>query len=450
MWSQIPHPAIRPEVDAEGLAEVFVMGPGRTPGHGIFRGVAELKPGHSLVYDRKGIHIQRYWSLESRPHEDDLDTTAAKVRELFQDTVERQLVADVPVCTLLSGGLDSSAITAFAAEALRKTGHDPIHTYSIEYKDNDRYFQSNEFQPDSDGPWVKRFSQFLGTQHHYVTIDTPQLVDTLSEAVRARDLPGMADIVSSLYLFSREIKKGATVALSGECADEVFGGYPWLRRQEALEAQTFPWSLKLKQRINLLSSNLIQLIKPEEYIKQRYEEALAEVPALHGDDPYEARIRQINYLNLTRWMPILLDRKDRMSMAVGLEIRVPFCDHRLVEYAWNIPWAMKSCDGKAKGILRRALVGILPEDVLARPKNPYPKTHNPAYLSAVRTWVLDILDDPGSPLLSLINTKAVRQLAGSREDFDIPWFGQLMRLPQLFAYLVQVDIWLRRYSVSIC
>lgn len=446
----LAHPAVRPEVDTEGLAEIFVLGPSRTPGHGIYRGVAELRPGYCLLYDRNGSHLRRYWALESRPHTDDLDTTAGHVRELFQDTVERQLVSDVPVCALLSGGLDSSAITAVAAQAFRRNGLGQLHTYSVDYEGNQRYFQPDHFQPNSDAPWVNRVADFLGTCHHAVEIETSGLVKALVPATLANDLPGMADIDSSLYLFCKEIKKEATVALSGESADEVFGGYPWFHSAESLTADSFPWIRMTRERARFLSPELADRLRPEEYVAERYREALAEVPRLAGEDPFEARMREIFYLNITRFMQTLLDRKDRMSMAVGLEVRVPFCDHRLVEYVWNIPWAMKNCDGRPKGILRRALTGLLPEDVLARSKSPYPKTHNPAYLAAVRDRVLRILDDPNSPLLPLVNADAVRAFALSGGAvFDRPFFGQLMRGPQFLAYLIQVDTWLRHYRVVI-
>lgn len=446
----LAHPAVQPEVDAEGLAEVFVMGPARTPGHGVFRGIAEVRPGHYLVYDRNGIHASQYWALESRPHTDDIKNTAARVRELLQDTVERQLVSDVPVCVLLSGGLDSSAITAFAAGAFQRAGFGPLHTYSVDYVDNDRHFRPNQFEPNSDTPWVWQVSEFLETHHHSVIIDTPELVESLTTAVRARDLPGMADVDSSLYLFCREIKKEATVALSGEVADEVFGGYPWFRREEVTASGTFPWARMLKERMHLFSAELLERIRPEDYIAERYREAQAEVPRLPGEDPFEARMREISYLSITRFMPTLLDRKDRMSMAVGLEVRVPYCDHRLVEYVFNIPWTMKRCDQMEKGILRRAMVGILPDDVLTRRKSPYPKTHNPSYLEAVRDRVLHILDDPSSPCFPLINTDAICAFALSNTAaINLPWFGQLMSGPQLLAYLIQIDTWLREYRVLI-
>ncbi|MBM7865357.1 asparagine synthase (glutamine-hydrolyzing) [Heliobacterium gestii] len=444
------HPGIRPELDAEGLAEVFAIGPARTPGHGVFKGIQEVRPGYALTIDETSMQVNPYWTLQSRPHEDSLEETTERVRELLLDAIERQLVSDVPVCTLLSGGLDSSTLTAVAAHVYERDGLGPLDTYSIDYRDNDIYFKPSLFQPNADAPWIQRVSQHLGTIHHEVIVDTPELVDALKPALWARDLPGMVDVESSLYLFCREIKKGATVALSGECADEVFGGYPWFHRPELLNAGVFPWARRIAERASLLAPAIREYIQPETYVARRYEETLAEVPRLPGEDAEEARRREMFYLNITWFMTTLLDRKDRMSMAHGLEVRVPFCDHRIVEYVWNIPWAMKTCEGREKGILRRALRGILPEDVLWRKKSPYPKTHNPAYTTAVRHWLVSILDDPDSPLLSLIDEERVRALtAADAETTDLPWFGQLMGLPQLFAYLAQVDLWLRNMQVSI-
>ena len=446
----LAHPAVPAEVDAEGLAEVLVMGPGRTPGHGVFRGVYELKPGQWLRFDREGLRLGSYWQLQSRPHPDDPETTARTVRELLEDAVERQLVSDVPLCTMLSGGLDSSAITAFAARGLRRAARGPLKTFSVDYVGNDRFFRPSEFQPNADGPWVELVSRHFGTEHRTVVVNHRDLADALRGALRARDLPGMADVDSSLYLFCREIKKEATVALSGECADELFGGYPWFRRPEDLSAGTFPWMRSLEQRLQLYSPDLVELIQPQAYLARRYEEALAEVPRLPGESPDEARLREVQYLTLTRFMPVLLERMDRMSMAFGLEVRVPFCDHRLLEYVWNTPWPLKNRGGREKGILRWALEGVLPPEVLARRKSPYPKTHDPAYLEAVREWILDILADPGSPLRPLVDVEALRRFAGGgAEQMHLPWFGQLMSGPQLLAYLAQVDTWLREYRVSI-
>lgn len=446
----LAHPDVEPEIDGEGLAELFVLGPARTPGHGIWRGLSELKPGQTLSFDRNGLRIRTYWQLESREHEDDEAATAARIGELLADTLERQLASDVPVCTLLSGGLDSSALTALAVAYYNRTGQGNVDTYSVDYVDNDKHFKAHAFQPNADAPWIERMVEHLRTVHHPIQFDTPELVEALEAAVRAKDYPGMADIDASLYLFCKEIKKGATVAVSGEAADEVFGGYPWFHRKEALEANTFPWSLSVDLRESILSPGVLESVRPREYVADRYAQAVSEVPALPGENEEQRLMRRMSYLNITRFMPTLLDRKDRMSMAAGLEVRVPYCDHRLVDYVFNVPWKIKQAGDREKGILRKSLEGVLPHDVLYRKKSPYPKTHNPNYLSAVKARLLERLDDASSPLLQLIDGKKVRQIAETADaSTNLPWFGQLMSGPQLFAYLLQVDYWLRSYKVRL-
>ncbi|MGM1050235.1 MAG: asparagine synthase (glutamine-hydrolyzing) [Bacillota bacterium] len=446
----LQHPKVEPVVGPDGLAEVFIVGPARTPGHGVYRNVSELKPGQAMVFNRGGLRTYTYWKLTSRPHEDNVEQTAAHLRDLLYDTVERQLISDVPVCSLLSGGLDSSALSAIAVEYYKQTGQGQIHTYSVDYVDNDRHFQSHSFQPGADAPWIKRMHEELETKHHWIEFDTPELVEALDVSTQKRDLPGMADVDASLLLFCREIKKGATVAISGEAADEIFGGYPWFHREEMLNAGTFPWSVAPDMRAGLLSPEIREWIRPLEYLSDRYSDAVAEVPTLAEESGQESKMRIMSYLNITRFMPTLLDRKDRMSMGVGLEVRVPYTDHRLIDYVWNIPWSIKATGNREKGILRKALEGVLPEDVLYRKKSPYPKTHNPNYLTAVKQQVLSILDEPSSPILPLVDIAKIRELASSPDaSSNLPWFGQLMSGPQLFAYLAQVNYWLKEYNVAI-
>lgn len=447
----LAHPSMTAELDRSGICEVFGLGPARTPGNGVFRGIREVKPGFWMQFGRGGTRTERYWQLTVGPHTDDLETTALTVRSLIEDSLQRQLVSDVPICALLSGGIDSSALVVLAAREFEERGLGPLHTFSVDYEGNEQHFRAGDFQPDSDAPWIKVVSGYAGTQHHYITIDTRSLVDSLRDAVIARDMPGMADIDSSLLLFSREIKKHASVTLSGEAADEIFGGYPWFHRPEMLEADTFPWSRFASMRESLLSEDLRRELDLKGYIDHMYRETLAEVPRLEGEAKPDARAREVTYLTFTWFMPTLLDRKDRMMMASGLEARLPFCDHRLVEYVWNIPWEMKSHKGMAKGILRKALEGLLPAAILNRKKSPYPKTHNPGYLALVKDRLLGILSDSSSPLRQLVDVEHIRGvIAEGGKAFDQPWFGQLMTDAQLFAYLIQVDIWMREYRVSLC
>jgi asparagine synthase (glutamine-hydrolysing) len=440
---------IQPKIDREGLLEIFALGPARTPGSGVFKGINELKPAHCILYNNNGTFIRKYWSLTSDDHKDNLEYTIDTVRELVKDAVTRQLIADVPVSVFLSGGLDSSAITAIAAKSFLASGKSKLHTYSIDYDGNDLYFKANDFQPDSDAYWIKRMSEEFGTCHHYITVDNNDLAKALEDAMLARDLPGMADIDSSLMLFCRRVKQDATVVLSGECADEIFGGYPWFHKEELLNLQTFPWSPYVNERKSILSSEVNASLNLYEYAYTRYKDTINETPLLPGESSIESKRRQMFYLNINWFMSTLLERKDRMSMSTGLEVRVPYCDHRLVQYVWNIPWDMKMHGLREKGILRQALYGILPDDVIQRKKSPYPKTHNPAYENIVRQWLIDILNDTSSPIRQLINIEEVHKIAEGTSDYGRPWFGQLMARPQLMAYLIQVNLWLKHYKISI-
>ncbi|MFA1820868.1 asparagine synthase (glutamine-hydrolyzing) [Virgibacillus oceani] len=446
----LAHNHIKAEVDLEGLQEVFGLGPSRTPGHGVFRGIDSLRPGHALSFSKNGLKKWRYWDVESKAHEDTLDETSEKVRDLFVDSVIRQLVSDVPLSTFLSGGVDSSAISAIANDYYKKNRKGKLDTFSVDYINNDKYFMKSEFQPNADEHWIKKMVSTLGSNHHSEVIDTEELVASLEEAVIARDLPGMADVDSSLLWFCKQIKKKATVSLSGECADEIFGGYPWFHNQELLFHKGFPWMQYNQEREKILKPDWRKKLTLPAYQHERYQQTIAETPKLDGESQTEARRRELFYLNLHWFMSTLLDRKDRMSMGASLEVRVPFSDHRLVEYVWNIPWEMKMIDNREKGILRQALKGWLPDEILYRKKSPYPKTHNPHYTKAVKTWLLNILDDTSSPLLELIDAGKVREIAESGgKSYPSPWFGQLMTGPQMMAYLIQVNLWLKEYNINI-
>lgn len=446
----LAHPKVKSEVDREGFQEIFGLGPSRTPGHGVFRGINELRPAHALIYNRNGLKTWRYWNVESKKHHHTLDETAEQVKILVKDAVERQLVADVPVCTFLSGGIDSSAISSFASEYFKKEGRGTLHTYSIDYEHNNQYFKASSFQPDQDAPWIEKMQQYLGSIHHSAIINNDQLANLLEEAVMMRDLPGMADVDSSLLWFCEQMKQDYTVALSGECADEIFGGYPWFYKEELLHGKEFPWMRSQTERQQLLLPHWQKKLDLEGYVRNRYNETISEVPLLGGETQIEARHREMSYLNMIWFMSTLLERKDRMSMGASLEVRVPFADHRIVEYAWNIPWEMKMLNGQEKGILRKALEGVLPNEILYRKKSPYPKTHHQTYMKLVKTKLNDILDNKTSPLLELVSKQRVKDIIDSDgSSFKVPWFGQLMTGPQLIAHLSQINMWLVNYNINI-
>ncbi|MDY7222029.1 asparagine synthase (glutamine-hydrolyzing) [Halalkalibacterium halodurans] len=446
----LAHPEIEPVLTEEGLSEVLGLGPSRSPGNGVFDDIQELRPAHLLTYDRNGAKVSRYWRLKSMAHSEDAMETAAHLRDLLEDTVERQLFADVPVGMFLSGGVDSSALTAIAALIYEREGKGPIRTYSIDYDENDKYFKANDFQPNADGPWVEKVSTTFRTNHHNAVISIEELANQLKRAVELRDLPGMADVDSSLYWFCKQIKKDVTVGLSGECADEIFGGYPWFHKPEVMNFNGFPWMRSADERQELLHERWRQKLNLPKYVHDRYKETIAETPRFEEDTPEEARRREISYLNMVWFMTTLLDRKDRMSMGASLEVRVPFSDHRIVEYAWNIPWEIKQFGGREKGILRKALEGILPDEVLYRKKSPYPKTHHPKYTKMVQQEMERILGQSDSPLFDVVNRKKLKELTETGgKALTTPYFGQLMTGPQLLAHFIQMEHWLKHYNIKL-
>lgn len=444
------YPGIEAKLDEQSIAELFGIGPARTAGLGIFKNIYEIKPAHFGIFNESGLHIERYWKLESKVHTDSLGKTCDNVRFLLEDSISRQLVSDVPLCTFLSGGLDSSIITLYASKYCKKHNLPPLNTYSVDYVDNDKNFVKSDFQPNSDNYYINLMNKNLHTNHHQIVIDTPELAEYLEDAMIARDMPGMADIDSSLLLFCKNVKKEMTVSLTGECADEIFGGYPWFFREDALNSGTFPWSIAIDERQKLLNPKIGKQVNLKNYIDYRYNESLAEVEILDTDSKETAEKRKISYLTLNWFMQTLLDRSDRMAMYNGLELRVPFCDYRLAQYVWNIPWEIKALKGREKGLLRYICKDFLPSEIVDRKKSPYPKTHNPTYLAKVKGMLSEIMKDKYAPINSLLNREYILDiLASDGSAFSRPWFGQLMTGPQLMAYLCQVNMWLERYQPKI-
>ncbi len=442
------YPGITAKLDKTGLCELFAMSPAKTQGEGVFAGIRELRPARYMMVKRDNIKTEKYWELTSLEHTDSYEDTIDTVRYLLTDSIRRQLISDVPVATFLSGGLDSSIITAVAAVEMKKQNR-RLSTYSFDYEDNDKYFRPSSFQPDSDSDWVPIMSRAFDTEHTRLICPTQKLTELLEDALRAKDLPGMADVDSSLLYYCREVKKKHTVVLSGECSDEIFGGYPWFRDKIAFSRPAFPWCYDQSLRSSVLKKSVADTLRLDEYSRMRYEESIAEVPVFAGDNTEEKRRREIAYLNINWFMQNLLDRKDRMSMAAGLEVRVPFCDHRLVQYVWNIPWSMKNKNNVPKNILREAARGILSDEVRLRRKSPFPKTHNPQYENTVRAMLLEVISDPNAPILSLCDRGGILNVLEGKSDTGKPFFGQLMALPQFFGYLLQINYLLKDYHVRI-
>lgn len=435
-------------VDADGLRELLAFV--KTPQHAIFRGMYEVRPGHFVRVRREGVDEHRYWRLEAREHTDDLPTTIRTIRGLLDDIIARQLVSDVPLCTLLSGGLDSSSVTALAARALKDWGR--VRSFSVDFIGYAEHFQPDDMRDTPDTPYVQDVVRHVGSEHRDIVLNSADLMDrdVRAAALRARDLPlGLGDLDTSLYLLFKAIRCHSTVALSGESADEVFGGYRWFHEPAAVSADTFPWLAipgiaEQATRGRFLDEQLLRKIDLPAYRADGYQQALAEVPRLPGETGLERRMREIGYLHLTRFLQILLDRKDRMSMAVGLEVRVPFCDHRLVQYVFNTPWAMKTFDGREKSLLRAAVEDVLPRSVLERRKVPYPSTQDPAYEQALRTELAELIADGDFAAAPLVDTRKIRNV------LDQPVGAvSFQGARSAIEGLLQFNAWLEEYDIRL-
>jgi asparagine synthase (glutamine-hydrolysing) len=443
----LAHPSVQPRVNKDGFREILVLA--KNPESTIYAGMCEVRPGQVVRVNRNGITKRRYWTLTARTHEDDLLRTIGTVTELLEDIIQRQIVSDVPLCSLLSGGLDSSAVTAMAHRAIGVQQDERIRSFSVDFADHGAAFVAGDFHKSSDTPFVRDFVDHVGSDHTEVVLDSRELADRgLNRAViQASDFPLSlsGDMFSSLYRLFQAVRAESTVALSGESADEVFGGYAWFHDRKAVDTATFPWLATTGGTFDgrqVLDADLLERLNLPEFEADSYAQAIAETPIQKGEDAVERRMREISYLHLTRFVQFLLDRKDRMSMAVGLEVRVPFCDHRLVDYVFNIPWHLKTFDGREKSILRAAARELLPNSIVERQKNPYPSTQDPAYEKAIRADVAEILEDRSHPATSLLNRKAI-------EDMLAQPLGNVSSLPQRAGLerARSIGSWVKDYEV---
>lgn len=436
---------IKPKANENSLNEIFMLGPAKTIGKTVFEQIEELPPASYMYFKDGKIKIKQYWGLKAQKFDDNFDEALEHTKYLVSDAIQRQLVSDVPVCTFLSGGLDSSIISMLASKYF-KGKNKQLNTYSVDYVDNDKYFKSSVFQPNKDSDYIDLISDYIDSNHHNIMLNNTDVADALIDSTFARSCPGFTDVDSSLLLFCKEVKKNYTVCLSGECADEIFGGYPWYHNKDILFDDTFPWSKSTDVRKSILKDGVLK--NGDEYVRNAYLNTVNSTDYLESDTAFEKRMREMFKLNLDWFMQTLLTRKDVMSMEASLEVRVPFCDYRIVEYAYNMPWDIKSYKGREKGILRKAFEDDLPYEITWRKKSPYPKTFNPIYFQKVCDMVKCVLDDKDCILNEILNKQAIISMMENPDSLKEPWYGQLMRTPQVLAYIVQIYVWIKKYKVE--
>ncbi len=430
-------------MDVDGMREMFGLGPARTPGRTFLRDIQAIEPGCALILKGDCLKIDRYYRIEDHPHVESEGITIEHTRALLEQAIDD--VIGLQPAVMLSGGLDSTALTALIAA---RNGR--IQSFSVDYQDNAVDFVPNAFRPEMDGPFIEMAVRAFHTQHRTIVLDQQSLARALGRAVSLRGFPGMADIDSSLLLFAGQIARYAQNVVSGECGDEVFGGYPWFRGEAPLMDGVFPWSGSLELRESLLIPEVREKLKLQEYVRDIFSDHLNAAQPKHDCSPKERRLKIMQKLCFEFFMTNLQERAVRMCEGAGVRVLTPLCDERLVEYVYNVPWDMKFMEGQEKGLFRAAVRDLLPERLLRRKKSPYPKTCSPVYTEMIRKMTMNMVSDAGAPIFEWVDRDRVRAIAQSDlNPVETPWYGQLMAGPQMLGYLWQINRWLVERNVTV-
>jgi len=438
------HPLFETRLDVEGLSELICLSPRYTPGCGIIKSVHQVRPGHFLHFSSNGPKTERYWIMEKQEHEDDLAKTLETVRELVIDSVKRQMKSEVPICGLLSGGLYSSLITSIVTDNPALLNNSTYNTWSVDFERSSRYLRLKGNGIEADTSWIRWVCRRAGTRHHYIFLSPSDIIESLLEAEEARGMPGMPDSDAALLLLCREIRNDFSIVLSGDCSDEIFGSTIKASEHFLTGRKRLPWSSNLAEKISVFKNDVIDLIKPYEFIEKCYEEALAEYPKFAVNEKYLRKENEYQWFSLYWNLPCLLDRLDKMSMACGLEARIPFCDVRITDYFWNIPLELKRLNNMDRGLLREALRGFLPSDILERKKSPFPRTLDLDYEAKLKTMLFETVFDPDSPIKYMLNLKTLESMMKQQPNTVKSFLSRT----QLYGWIIQLNHFLKTNGIT--
>lgn len=439
-----PYPGIKAVLDKDGLTELLALGPARKPGSAIFKSISEVKPGHCITYSRNGMKDSIFHQFEIKEHRDSYEDTLEHINYLLDQSINGLKNSVMPISSLLSGGLDSSIVTA----KLSNISENNLATYSLEFDNSRQHFKSNAFQPSLDAPFVQEMATHLGTKHTTYTCNNQIQLDYLKKSVIAHDLPTMADVDSSYLYFCERVGKQHKIVFTGECADEIFCGYPWYHSTEE-DPKSFPWTADSSARSVLLNDNLINSLPLKQFTQNSYQEACGEIELDGQNTPFDMLHRKTFYLTIRYFMQTLINRGDRATAINSMDARVPFAHQELTEYLFNVPFEMKAKNGERKHLLREYAIGFLPESIRTRKKSPYPKTYDPGYETLVNQELLHALTKTDCPLLSIVDKNKAENFCRQMKDLGRPWYGQLMAGPQLTAYYLQILYWIEHYDIQI-
>ncbi len=417
------------EIDLEGACEILGLWPYRSPKSGTLRGIEELEPGTLMVVNSREKRFVQYWKLTQRDHSERIQETAEHVRALLELSVREQLTSDVPLTILLSGGVDSSAVAALAAAHWHR--RDNLKAYTLELPESATEFVPSEFRPELDAPFAKHMAEHIGIEMIRVSLTDHDVISGESTTTIARDMPDNGDLDTTLNALFACVAADFKVCLTGEGADEVFGGYPWAVSDRERPLTDFPWLESLCFPTDFIARPLREQVR--EFQASAFATAVASAPIDHRElSPLEAHERLSAYLDIAWFLPGQLERMDRISMWNGVEARVPFCTPETAEYCWNIPRRQKRYGGIEKGLLRLALGDVLPNRIRYRRKTSYPTANGSKYEAHLRTAVAFMLEDKFWPLIELIEPEVIRDVLEGRRHPPASrpsiWLGQLWSL----------------------
>lgn len=431
---------VKPIMTKDEISELITLAPSSSPGHTLFKDIFEVKPGHYLKFSRTGIEDIKYYNLKRIINNYSYEDNVSHLNYLLKDSVKRNIESDVGISSLLSGGLDSSIITTLAFNEVKK-----LDTYSIDYEGNKEEYKTNSFETSRDEDYIHFITNKNGINHKTVLIDSKTIFDYLKSTVILKDSPGMADIDSSLLFLSKEISNNHKVCLSGECADELFAGYPWFKD---LDFKSFPWIRNIDSRIDIVNDEIKNKIDFKGYLNKRFEEVINETPIDIKDDELKIKELKLNYLNIMYFMQSLIKRNDLITSGASLEVRVPFADKRIVEFAYNLPLEQKRLNNMEKQILRDSFKNDLPIEIFKRHKSPYPKSQSLTWHKIIKEEVIKILDND-TPLSKIFNIDKLKEIVINDKELDVPWYGQLMRRDAFLAFIYQIHYWLNEYNIEV-
>ena len=437
--SMLAHPEVEPIVTLDGLR--FLFGHDRTPGTGLWDQMTEVAPGAMLVADMDRRETGQYWQLTPGPHGDDASLVAERVAELLGDSATGALPASPDdVVGVLLGGLDSSVLAALAKDA--KTGPD------ADVLSGGRVLglTLDDRSPEGDAAYTAQVAAALGMDFRAVRPDADQLADpqVRERVLRARALPmGVGDLDFSLLHLLDTAAEHGPVWLSGEGADAVFASGR-MYDQHSLGSPTFPWLVGMERitvERDLFTPGFGAALNLDEYVAEQYRSAAAEIQPVPGEPATDAARRRVQYLVVTRFLRQLWDRADRISRAAGVRVRMPYADHRLIEYLYNTAWPVKRPPGgPGKQVLRDAFGDRVPAVMLNRRKVPYPLTASPAYTRLVQRQATEIVRQPSQDVWDMFDRDRVRTIADTpAEDVEPRDLRALERVADM-------ALWFSRYT----